>query len=160
MSTTIHGALTPPRPGPGKTRDWLRKVLIACGPLSALVLSAGKSWQPCNGKVIAASRLLPVAVGARRGAVAQAEQSNSVTKITRIVRRLRRQSERERSRGSKVDGVTPKRSVRHSEPSDCPFGFPPWGAMTRATNCVFTGRCALRNQADEHVVDGWFHPNR
>jgi hypothetical protein len=40
------------------------------------------------------------------------------------------------------------------------FGFPPWlGAMTRAANPVLTRRCALRgNQADEHVVYGWFYP--
>jgi hypothetical protein len=37
MSTTTHGARTLPRPAPSKASDWLRKVLIACGPLSALV---------------------------------------------------------------------------------------------------------------------------
>jgi hypothetical protein len=37
MSTTTHGARTPPRPAPSKTRDWLQKVLLVCGPLSALV---------------------------------------------------------------------------------------------------------------------------
>jgi hypothetical protein len=37
MSTTAHGARKLPRPAQSKASDWLRKVLIACGPLSALV---------------------------------------------------------------------------------------------------------------------------
>ncbi|HET9561343.1 MAG TPA: DUF998 domain-containing protein [Propionibacteriaceae bacterium] len=37
MSITTNGARTPPSPAPSKTSDWLRKVLLVCGPLSALV---------------------------------------------------------------------------------------------------------------------------
>jgi hypothetical protein len=37
MSTTAHMWRTPQPPEPTKTRDWLGKVLLACGPLSALV---------------------------------------------------------------------------------------------------------------------------
>ena len=37
MSTTARGARTPLRPAPNRTGDWPRGVLLACGPLSALV---------------------------------------------------------------------------------------------------------------------------
>ena len=37
MSTTAREGRTPPPPEPTKTRDWLGKILLACGPLSALV---------------------------------------------------------------------------------------------------------------------------
>jgi hypothetical protein len=37
VSTTTHGARKLPQPAPSEASDWLRKVLIACGPLSALV---------------------------------------------------------------------------------------------------------------------------
>jgi glycerol-3-phosphate acyltransferase PlsY len=37
MSTTAREGRTPPPPEPTKTGDWLGKILLACGPLSALV---------------------------------------------------------------------------------------------------------------------------
>lgn len=37
MSTTTSGVRTLPGPGPTKGRGWLQTVLLACGPLSALV---------------------------------------------------------------------------------------------------------------------------
>jgi Protein of unknown function (DUF998) len=50
MSTTARGARTPLRPALNRTGDWLRRVLVACGPLSALVYVgwhelAARQWE-------------------------------------------------------------------------------------------------------------------
>ena len=51
MSITAHWASSSTVAAPpSKARDRVRKILLACGPLSALATSAGVSSQRCDGR--------------------------------------------------------------------------------------------------------------